>query len=121
MCINITITNDEAFEKDEYFTVLVASEMNVMVQNNLTVHISDDDSKGIWEWIEILTHCVYLLSAPPAVVYVEFVPDRVLLSESDGSFQACVQLAMVAEPTQAEIWLTFSSADDTATGQCAYS
>ena len=49
---------------------------------------------------------------------MEFSPDHITVSESDGSFQACVQLAMVAEPTQAQIWLTFSSADDTAMGQC---
>ncbi len=43
VCTNVTIIDDKSFEKVEYFTVLVSSEPNVMVRNNLTVRISDDD------------------------------------------------------------------------------
>ncbi len=47
VCIDIVLLDDRAFEKDEYFTVVVSSEQNVRVHNNFTVHIVDDDCKTI--------------------------------------------------------------------------
>ncbi len=45
----------------------------------------------------------------PTEVYVEFFQSPLNLSESSGLASVCVQLASVADPTQAAIWLSFSS------------
>ena len=45
ICTEVSLLDNQAFEKNEYFFVLVSSEPNVQVHNNLTAHIEDDDSK----------------------------------------------------------------------------
>lgn len=45
-CVTVTIVNNTAFEKSEYFAlVIVAVEDNVVILFNLTIHIIDDDCK----------------------------------------------------------------------------
>lgn len=50
-CFAIEIIPDESFEKNEYFTVIIAdAEENVHVYTeNVTVHIEDDDSESVVE------------------------------------------------------------------------
>ena len=44
VCVNVTILDNTAFEKDEYFTLQVVSEMNVVIHDSTsTVHIVDDE------------------------------------------------------------------------------
>ena len=44
VCTNVTILDNTAFEKDEYFFLQVTSEMNVVIHDNTsTVHIVDDE------------------------------------------------------------------------------
>ena len=44
VCVNVTILDNKAFEKDEYFNLQVTSEMNVVIHDNTsTVHIVDDE------------------------------------------------------------------------------
>ncbi len=47
ICINITITDNRAFEKDEYFTVVVSSKPNVEIHGDVTIFVQDDDCKTI--------------------------------------------------------------------------
>ena len=46
VCTNVTLIDNQAFEKDEYFTVLVSAEPNVAIHDNFILHILDDDRKG---------------------------------------------------------------------------
>ena len=47
LCLNVTITNDFAFEKDEYFFVEVEPEAGVAIlENRATVIIQDDDGES---------------------------------------------------------------------------
>lgn len=53
ICRNITIRNDEAFENNEFFSVHVESERNVVIHIKYAiVHIQDDDRKftTIFHW-----------------------------------------------------------------------
>lgn len=42
-CIDIAITNDEIFENNETFTVNIAAQSRVVVENNITITIIDDE------------------------------------------------------------------------------
>ena len=45
VCVNVTIMDNMAFEIDEYFTLQVMSEINVVIHDNTaTVHIVDNES-----------------------------------------------------------------------------
>ncbi len=46
-CTDVQIIDNMAFEKDEYFSVLVSSESNVGVHSNATVHIFDDEGTSV--------------------------------------------------------------------------
>ena len=65
-----------------------------------------------WEW-KNHTHSSFF-----SVVYLNFFQDPFILPESGSVTPAfvCVRLEDVVEPTEAEIWLTFSSVDGTAEG-----
>ena len=83
VCINVTLVDNDAFEKDEYFTVEVASEVNVVVHNNLTLHIMDEDGMLLEWYIQIVCcslhapsikylwyHLNSTTDSPPAASYV---------------------------------------------------
>jgi hypothetical protein len=46
VCCDITILNDEGFERNEFFRLNVESEGNVVIHEEyIKVHIQDDDSE----------------------------------------------------------------------------
>lgn len=119
--VSLTIAEDEIFEKDEYFSIHMMSEMKVIVTapyKNVTI----EDNEGGWETFS-LTYCLwferascYIFLLLCAVVYVAFTEAAYSVDEDAGMLTVMVEVTGVVDPTGAEIWLTFSSSSVEATG-----